>query len=33
VFPVSFRCLPDDRSTSYAGSEYGVVIDRVFGAA
>ena len=32
VFPVSFRCLPDDRSTSYAGSEYGVVIDRVFGA-
>jgi hypothetical protein len=32
VFPVSFRCLPDDRSASYAGSEYGVVIDRVFGA-
>ena len=32
VFPVSFRCLPDDRSNSYAGSEYGVVIDRVFGA-
>lgn len=32
VFPVTFRCLPDDRSTSYAGSEYGVVIDRVFGS-
>jgi len=32
VFPVTFRCLPDDRSNSYAGSEYGVVIDRVFGA-
>jgi hypothetical protein len=31
VFPVTFRCLPDDRSNSYAGSEYGVVIDRVFG--
>ena len=30
VFPVNFRCLPDDRSTSYAGSEYGVVIDRVY---
>lgn len=32
VFPVNFRCLPDDRSTSYAGSEYGVVIDRIFGS-
>ena len=32
VFPVNFRCLPDDRSNSYAGSEYGVVIDRVFGS-
>lgn len=32
VFPVTFRCLPDDRSTDYAGSEYGIVIDRVFGA-
>ena len=31
VFPVNFRCLPDDRSSSYAGSEYGVVIDRVWG--
>ena len=33
VFPVSFRCLPDDSNTGYAGSEYGVVIDRVWGAA
>jgi len=33
VFPVSFRCLPDDSLAAYAGSEYGVVIDRVFGAA
>ena len=31
VFPVNFRCLPDDRKASYAGSEYGVVIDRVWG--
>ena len=31
VFPVSFRCLPDDRKNSYAGQEYGVVIDRVWG--
>ena len=31
VFPVNFRCLPDDRKSSYAGSEYGVVIDRVWG--
>ena len=30
VFPVSFRCLPDDSNSSYAGSEYGVVIDRVW---
>ena len=30
VFPVNFRCLPDT-SYSYAGSEYGVVIDRVYG--
>ena len=29
VFPVTFRCLPDD---SYAGAEYGVVIDRVWGS-
>ena len=33
VFPVSFRCLPDDTSATYAGAEYGVVIDRVWGAA
>ena len=32
VFPVSFRCLPDDSDASYAGSEYGVVIDRLWGA-
>ena len=31
VFPVNFRCLPDDRDAAYAGSEYGVVIDRVWG--
>jgi len=31
VFPVNFRCLPDDTSASYAGAEYGVVIDRVWG--
>ena len=32
VFPVNFRCLPDDSISSYAGKEYGVVIDRVWGA-
>jgi hypothetical protein len=32
VFPVNFRCLPDDSSAAYAGAEYGVVIDRVWGA-
>lgn len=31
VFPVNFRCLPDDSQTEYAGTEYGVVIDRVWG--
>ena len=31
VFPVNFRCLPDDTDSSYAGAEYGVVIDRVWG--
>ena len=31
VFPVNFRCLPDDSDSSYIGSEYGVVIDRVWG--
>jgi hypothetical protein len=30
VFPVNFRCLPDS-DLLYAGSEYGVVIDRVWG--
>jgi hypothetical protein len=30
VFPVNFRCLPDS-DPKYAGAEYGVVIDRVFG--
>jgi hypothetical protein len=30
VFPVNFRCLPDS-DYRYAGSEYGVVIDRVYG--
>lgn len=30
VFPVNFRCLPDS-DPNYAGSEYGVVIDRVYG--
>jgi len=28
---VNFRCLPDDTDPSYAGSEYGVIIDRVWG--
>jgi len=32
VFPVNFRCLPDDSNSAYAGSEYGVVIDRVWGS-
>jgi hypothetical protein len=31
VFPVNFRCLPDDSDASYTGSEYGVIIDRVWG--
>lgn len=31
VFPVTFRCLPDS-DPAYAGSEYGVVIDRVYNA-
>ena len=29
VFPVTFRCLPDDND-SYDGSEYGKIIDRVY---
>jgi len=32
VFPVNFRCLPDDSNAAYAGAEYGVVIDRVWGS-
>jgi len=31
VFPVAFRMLPDDSNAAYGGSEYGVVIDRVWG--
>jgi hypothetical protein len=31
VFPVAFRLLPDDSQAAYGGSEYGVVIDRVWG--
>jgi hypothetical protein len=29
VFPVQFRCLPDD-ADKYDGAEYGVIIDRVY---
>ena len=32
VFPVAFRMLPDDSNATYGGSEYGVVIDRVWGS-
>lgn len=32
VFPVSFRALPDDR-TSSGGAEYGFIVDRVYGTA
>jgi len=32
VFPVQFRCLPDDNDL-YDGAEYGVIIDRVFTTA
>ena len=32
VFPVSFRALPDDNS-KYGGSEYGFIIDRVYGTS
>ena len=31
VFPVSFRALPDVDRNAAAGSEYGFIIDRVFG--
>ena len=30
VFPVQFRCLPDDADV-YDGAEYGVIIDRILG--
>ena len=30
VFPVQFRCLPDDNDI-YDGKEYGVIIDRIYG--
>jgi hypothetical protein len=30
VFPVQFRCLPDD-DNKYDGAEYGLIIDRVLG--
>lgn len=29
VFPVQFRCLPDDNDL-YDGAEYGIIIDRVY---
>jgi len=31
VFPVSFRALPDTDRSDAAGSEYGFIIDRVYG--
>ena len=30
IFPVQFRCLPDD-ADAYDGAEYGVIVDRVYG--
>ena len=30
VFPVQFRCLPDDNDI-YDGKEYGIIIDRIYG--
>ena len=32
VFPVQFRCLPDDNDV-YDGAEYGIIIDRVYGGS
>lgn len=32
VFPVQFRCLPDD-DNKYDGAEYGIIIDRVLGSS
>ena len=29
VFPVQFRCLPDD-ADAYDGAEYGIIVDRVY---
>lgn len=31
VFPVQFRCLPDTDRNQAAGSEYGFIVDRVYG--
>ena len=31
VFPVQFRCLPDTDRNPAAGSEYGFIVDRIFG--
>ena len=31
VFPVTFRCLPDTDRDSAAGSEYGFIVDRIYG--
>jgi hypothetical protein len=31
VFPVSFRCLPDTDRNPAAGSEYGFIVDRIYG--
>jgi hypothetical protein len=31
VFPVSFRCLPDSTNGAATASEYGKIIDRVYG--
>lgn len=33
VFPVSFRALPDVDRTEAGGSEYGFIIDRVYGSS
>jgi hypothetical protein len=32
VFPVQFRCLPDTDRNEAAGSEYGFVVDRIYGS-
>ena len=33
VFPVTFRCLPDADRTTTGGSEYGFIIDRIYGTS